>query len=95
MQTTLRTVLRAFEEEYPELDAYPVEQEIAGRRAVGRDLEFVCLELTNTAGVRVFRTRDFTGVILFQATDSEFETCEPAFRMMTGSLTCGWEGATP
>lgn len=90
-QTALRTILSAYEEEYAELDAYPVDEQVAGRQAVGRDLEFVCLELTNSAGVRVFRTRDFTGVVLYQSTDTEWEDCSPAFRLITGSLECGWE----
>lgn len=90
VQPTLRAVLRAFEDEYDELDAYPAEQPISGCRAVGRDLEFVCLELLNTARLRVFRTRDFTAVLLWQATDEELPECDPAFRLLTGSLQCGW-----
>lgn len=92
VQSAMRTIVRAFEDEYSEIDTYPAEQEIAGRRAVGRDLEFVCLELTNTAGVRVFRTKEFTAVVLFQATDSELEQVQSAFRLMTGSLECRWDG---
>jgi hypothetical protein len=92
VQQVLRAVLRAYEEDYPELDTYPVEQEIAGRKASGRDLEFVCLELLNTARLRVFRTRDFTAVVLCQAMDEELEAMEDAFRLLTSSLQCGWEG---
>jgi hypothetical protein len=88
-QLTLRTILRAFEEEYAELDSYPVEERIAGQEAVGRDLEFFCLELTNSAFVRVLRTRAFTLVILAQATDAELEECRESFALMSGSLECG------
>lgn len=87
-QLTLRAILRAFEEEYAELDSYPVEERIAGQEALGRDLEFICLELTNSAFVRVLRTRAFTLVILAQATDTELEECRGAFALMSGSLEC-------
>lgn len=88
-QLTLRTIVRAFEEEYSELDSYPVEERIAGQNAIGRDLEFLCLELTNSAFVRVLRTSAFTLVILAQATDSELEECRTPFALMSGSLECG------
>lgn len=91
VQPVLKAALRAFEDEYPELDVYPAEQEVAGRKAVGRDLEFVCLELLNTARLRVFRTRDFTAVVLCQATDDEIASRSPVFQMLTGSLQCGWD----
>jgi hypothetical protein len=93
VQPALRAVLRAFEESYEELDAYPAEEQIAGRKAVGRDLEFVCLELLNTARLRVFRTRDFTAVVLWQATDEELANYQSGFRTVTGSLQCGWQAA--
>jgi hypothetical protein len=91
-QSAVRAVLRAYESEYDDLDSYPADEQISGRKAVGRDLEFLCLELTNSAGVRAFRTKDFTAMVIFQATDNELDTVLPSFRMMTGSLQCGWEG---
>jgi hypothetical protein len=87
-QLTLRTILRAFEEEYSELDSYPVEERIAGQTALGRDLEFFCLERTNSAFIRVLRMRAFTLVILAQATDVELDECREPFGLMSGSLEC-------
>lgn len=87
-QRVLRTVLRAFEADYDELDSYPATEMIAGREAAGRDVEFVCLELTNTAFLRAVRLRDFTLLVLCQATDGELETCRDAFQLMTQSLAC-------
>lgn len=86
VQSALRAVVRAFEEEYEELDSYPAEQEIAGCRAIGRDIDFVCFELTNSATVRVFRTPEFTAVLLSQATDSEQKDYRPGFDFITDSL---------
>ncbi len=94
VEETLETVLSSFEEEYEELDQYPVEEEIAHHPSLGRDLEFVCLELTNSAAVRVFRTGMFTAVILYQATDQEFETFSDEFTAITGSLRCDFDQGT-
>ncbi|MFV0445307.1 MAG: hypothetical protein ACK5Q5_17155 [Planctomycetaceae bacterium] len=88
----LRAALQAFEEAYEDLDAYISEERVSGRKTIGRDLEFICFELTNTAGIRVTRTRDFTALVLFQATDDDLESVRDSFRMLTGSLQFGWGG---
>jgi hypothetical protein len=49
-------------------------------------MNFYCLDLTNTALVRGFRTADATCIILYQAEDREFATVEPVLRAMTTSL---------
>lgn len=87
-QETLQSVLEAFEEEYEEIDIYPVEQRVARREASARDIEFVCLELTNSAYVRVFQTPRFTAVLLYQATDHEVDAFQPDFDAMTASIEC-------
>lgn len=84
----LASVLEAFEEEYDDLDVYTADEPVARREALGRDLEFVCLELTNSAFVRVFQTAEATVVLLYQATDYELDTHEEALKEITASLEC-------
>jgi hypothetical protein len=60
-----------------------------GRRpAVSWDLEFFCLELTNSARIRAFRAPRFTCLLLFQGTDQEFERTEDTFLKIARSIRC-------
>lgn len=90
-KAALQAALSAFEEAYQDLDSYPAQEPISGRKTVGLDLEFICFELTNTAGIRVARTKSFTVLVLFQATDADLLEVRDQFRMLTGSLQFGWE----
>lgn len=71
---------------YDELDAEPIEESIADRALVGCDMNFYCLDLTNTAQVRGFRRPEGTYLVMCQADDREFREVEPVFRAMTLSL---------
>ena len=48
--------LTAMREEYPNLDATPALETINGHNAVGHDVEFISLDMTNTCAIRCFRT---------------------------------------
>ncbi|MGE5193026.1 MAG: hypothetical protein ACM3U2_11030 [Deltaproteobacteria bacterium] len=80
--------LDAFHEEYDELDDYPSKVRVCKRRTVGRDIDFVCLELLNSAGIRAFRARQFTVLVLFQLTEAEREATAPILDRITKSLSC-------
>jgi hypothetical protein len=84
-QLTLE-VLAAMREEFTDFEAEPSGETIEGVDMTGFDMNFYCLDLTNTALVRGFRTADNTCIILYQAEDREFATIEPVFRAMTTSL---------
>lgn len=84
----IESAMQAFEDDYPQLDAYPVEQQFRGQPLVGMDLEFFCLELLNTAQLRAFDARDFTVLSLAQADDTEWDTSEPLFESMLASVEC-------
>ena len=79
-------VVEALRKEYPELDVEPVREPLAGHELVGYDLNFFCLDLTNTAWVRALHTPRANYVILCQAEDREFEVFEAVFRAITISL---------
>ena len=82
----VRAVLKLMKQEYQQLDAEAVQEELAGLELRGYDLNFYCLDLTNTALVRAVRTDAATFLILCQADDREFAEVEPVFRAMTASL---------
>lgn len=80
------TAMKAMKQEYRDLDAERVRETVAGRPLIGYDLNFYCLDLTNTALIRAAATEDATYLIFCQADDREFETVESVFRAMTASL---------
>ena len=84
----LETALAAFKDEYPDLDAYDVDDELLSQPTMGYDIEFFCLELVNTARIRSFLAQDFTVLVLCQADDTELESSDPLFEEMSRSLNC-------
>lgn len=82
----LSSAVDAMREVYPQLDAEAVEEEIAGQELSGYDMNFYCLDLTNTASVRGKRTDNANLIVFCQAEDREFNQIEPIFRAMTTSL---------
>jgi hypothetical protein len=82
----VQAALSAMQQEYDELDAEPVAEIVEDEELVGVDMNFYCLDLTNTAQVRSLRTRRGTCLIMWQAEDGEFERLEPVFRAITTSL---------
>src|SRR5689334_8974197 len=68
----VKAAVKALRETYDELDAEEVEDSMAGRRLVGADVNFYCLDLTNTAVIRSFAAPDYVCLVLSQADDREF-----------------------
>ena len=82
----VESAVAAFREEYEEADVYPIEGALCGFPCEGRDVEFVCLELINTASLRAFESPGFTAVVLFQGTDHELRETRPVLEAITNSL---------
>jgi hypothetical protein len=78
--------LDTMRKEYEELDAEPVRETVAGHDLVGYDLNFFCLDLTNTACIRTLREDGTTYTIFFQAEDREYDEIGPVFEAMTLTL---------
>lgn len=78
--------LRTMKQEYDELDAEAVEEAIGDLEWIGCDINFYCLDLTNTAVVRSARTPRATVLVLWQATDVELEEVQAVFQAITSSL---------
>lgn len=58
--------LSAMRDEYPDLDAVPALETIAGHPAAGHDVEFISLDLTNSCVIRCFRTPSRTVLVFGQ-----------------------------
>lgn len=78
--------MEAIEREYDELDREELTEEFAGMEFVGYDLNFYCLDLTNTAWIRAGQNDSATLLFICQAEDREFEKMAPVFRAMMASL---------
>jgi hypothetical protein len=82
----LDSALEAFREEYNEVDVYPSTVQVGQRTGVGRDVDFVCFELINSAFLRAFQTERFTVLVLYQGFDGELETTRPLLEAISTSL---------
>lgn len=80
------TILNTVKQEYTDFEAEPASDTIAGQELRGYDLNFYCLDLTNTGHIRAFRTDNASMAILAQAEDREYKTVEMVFRAITTSL---------
>ncbi|MBV8382786.1 MAG: hypothetical protein JO355_04560 [Planctomycetaceae bacterium] len=77
--------LSAMREEYPNLDATPTLETINGHNAVGHDVEFISLDMTNTCAIRCFRTPRRTVLVFGQWSDLD-EDSEDLIRDVRQSL---------
>jgi hypothetical protein len=80
------TAVATLKEEYADSEAHVVSEQIGGRELAGYDLNFFCLDLTNTALIRSFRTATASCLVLCQAEDREFKELAAVFRAITTSL---------
>lgn len=65
--------LQAMREEYPGLEVSPALETIGGHKAVGHDVEFISLDMTNACAIRAFRTPRRTVLLFGQWSDIEDE----------------------
>lgn len=80
------TVLEALRADYPELEADDALESLAGQPALGHDIRFFSLDLTNTCCTRVFCSDLGTILVMWQANDLELEHVEPIFKAIRKSL---------
>ena len=81
--------------EYPNLDDEPATTLAAGVTLPGHDINFYCLDLTNTAQIRTLRLPATTYLLFCQAEDREWERVAPVFAAMTASFVAAAAGAGP
>jgi len=76
----------ALREDYPQLEAEPVIESLAGQMAIGHDIQFFSLDMINTCWTRSFYSNLGTMLVLCQATDKELEDYKPQLRAICASL---------
>lgn len=79
--------LDALKADYPTLEAQPQVETLAGQMAVGHDIQFFSLDLTNTCWTRSLYGADGVLLVLCQSNDLELEEYEPVLRAICASLT--------
>lgn len=92
IQDVLEEIEQTFRGEYDEIDIEERLVPVARREAQARDISFVCMELVNSALIRVFRTGRFTVLVLAQATDHEFDAVKAVFADITDTLDVDLDG---
>jgi len=73
-------------EVYPDLEADECVDSIAGQPAVGHDMRFFSLDLTNTCWTRSFYCSRGTVLVLCQMNDLEQDAHEPVLKAICASL---------
>ena len=81
-----QTVLDALRADYPDLEAEDALESLAGQPALGHDIRFFSLDLTNTCRTRCFYSDYGTILVMWQANDLELDQVEPVLRAMCASL---------
>ena len=82
----LEATLEALRSDYPDLEVYDRVESVAGQMAVGHDIQFTSLDLTNSCWTRSFCTDNATVLLLWQANDLDLEEAEPVFQAIRASL---------
>jgi hypothetical protein len=80
------TVLEALRADYPDLDAEPCVDTLAGQMAVGHNIQFISFDLTNTCWTRSFYSDSGTVLVMCQSNDLEMAENEPVLRAICASL---------
>jgi hypothetical protein len=86
MELMSQTALDALKGEYPDLEADDCVETLAGQPAVGYDVRFFSLDLTNTCWIRSFYTERGTVLVMWQINDLELERTERVLRAICASL---------
>jgi hypothetical protein len=80
------TAVEALRSEYPGLEADPCVDTLAGRMAVGHDMNFFSFDLSNTAWTRSLDAERGTLLVWWQANDLDLGTSEPVLQAILASL---------
>ncbi|MBW3543096.1 MAG: hypothetical protein KY476_22790 [Planctomycetes bacterium] len=84
----IESAVAAFQQEYEDIDVYPAEAQLCGVETSACDVQFVCLDLINSAFLRAFRTDRATAFVMYQGTDRELESTGPILEAISAGLQC-------
>jgi len=78
--------LAALRSEYQDIEVEPAHERLEDHDLEGFDVNFICLDLTNTCRLRACRTPSATFLLICQAEDREFHRVSAVFQAMLASL---------
>jgi len=81
--------LEALQAEYPELDSEIAVEKLAGRTAIGYDLDFITLDTPVTAKVRALDAGAGTLLLFWQVGEKDREHYEPLLDAILASVRVG------
>ncbi len=79
-------VLAALRSEHHEIEVEPAQVSLEEVELEGFNVNFICLDLTNTCWLRACRTPMATFLLICQAEDREFARVSPVFLAMLASV---------
>jgi hypothetical protein len=79
-------VVDELDKEYEDFESETTSERIGDVDTIGYDVNFICLDLTNTALIRAWSDERHTFLLMCQAEDRDFEQLQNVFRAMTVSL---------
>jgi hypothetical protein len=79
-------VLAALQTDYPVLEAHTQVETLAEQMAIGHDIQFFSLDLTNTCWTRCFESDEGVILVLCQSSDLELDEYGPILRAICASL---------
>ena len=85
-EVLVETALAALREDYADLEADTALDTLAGQPAIGHDIRFFSLDLTNTCWTRSIEVVQGTILVMCQFTDLESEIHQAVLRAMCASL---------
>ncbi|SRR5579883_1489698 len=80
------TALEALGSEYPSLESDAATESVAGRPAVGHDVRFFSMDLTNTCCLRSFYGGAGTVLMMWQTNDLELDQLGPVLKAICASI---------
>jgi hypothetical protein len=72
--------------EYEDLESEDCVETVAGQPAVGHDVRFFSLDLTNTCWIRSFYSGTGTVLVMWQINDLDLDQHEPVLRAICASI---------
>lgn len=81
--------------EYADLESEPATETVFSQRLTGADINFSCLDLTNTASFRCLELPTACYAIFCQAEDHDWQQLHHVFKAMTASLIRGLAPTRP
>jgi hypothetical protein len=86
LESLFDEALSALRTVYQEMEVEPIQDMLDDHGMDGFDVNFYCLDFTNTIWLRGFKTPGATFVLLCQAEDRELHEVGPVFRAMLASV---------